>query len=253
MIATPQTSLVHFLNSLSSIVSRNFTIDALPGDFLLRCRADAPHESSETHRSGLFGILFAGELHQGTSGKRQIAEESQLMLQENGTILHATDLTEASASALDLACTLALAQHSKLTILHVLTPAIVAHDWKTLLARRTAIERINRLAVPESIETERRIIRGDPVIAILDAAAELHASVIVLGRQARVGLKRVLNYSVAEQVVRRSNRPVVTVSGTCAEHCSPSTRLESIVEEGNEGVAALFAKGKFRRIAVTGG
>jgi nucleotide-binding universal stress UspA family protein len=197
--------------------------------------------------------LFADNLHQGTSGKRQIAEMSRLMLQENGTILHATDLTDASASALDLACTLALSRHSKLTILHVLTPAIVAHDWKTLLARQTAMERINRLAVPETIETERRIVRGDPVIAILEAATELRASVIVLGRKARVGLKRVLNHSVAEQVVRRADRPVVTVSGTCSELYPTLTRLETIVEDGNEGVAALFASGKFRQIAITGG
>ena len=55
---------------------------------------------------------------------------------------------------------------------------------------------------------------GDPADEILEAAAAISARMIALGTHGRRGLSHVLLGSVAEQVVRRSRVPVLTVRVT---------------------------------------
>ena len=52
---------------------------------------------------------------------------------------------------------------------------------------------------------------GDPADEILEAAAAIGARMIAMGTHGRRGLSHVLLGSVAEQVVRRSRVPVLTV------------------------------------------
>ncbi len=52
---------------------------------------------------------------------------------------------------------------------------------------------------------------GDPADEILAAAADIDARMIAMGTHGRRGLSHVLLGSVAEQVVRRSRTPVLTV------------------------------------------
>ena len=59
----------------------------------------------------------------------------------------------------------------------------------------------------------RALLReGDPRSAILAAAAELGAEVIVMGTHGRRGIKHLLLGSVAERVVRSAPIPVLTVN-----------------------------------------
>jgi nucleotide-binding universal stress UspA family protein len=55
------------------------------------------------------------------------------------------------------------------------------------------------------------VVEGKPASAVLEAAAQHHASVIVLGSHGRRGLRRFFLGSVAESVVRRSEIPVLVV------------------------------------------
>jgi nucleotide-binding universal stress UspA family protein len=135
------------------------------------------------------------------------------MFENYGTILHATDFSDASAAALEFASRLARDHQCKLAILHVMTPAFVAYSQKIRIFRRAAVERIERLAVPAGISSERLIVRGDPVAEILRTAAEISAGVIVIGKRT-CGLKRLFDNSVGEQIVRRADRPVLTVSAS---------------------------------------
>ncbi len=56
-----------------------------------------------------------------------------------------------------------------------------------------------------------RVLIGDPLARILDAAAETRADTLVLGTHGRTGLQRVVMGSVAERVVRAAPCPVITV------------------------------------------
>ena len=58
---------------------------------------------------------------------------------------------------------------------------------------------------------ETVLIEGNAAREILRVAEEHHCSLIVLGTHGRTGLSRVLLGSVAEEVIRHSRIPVLTV------------------------------------------
>jgi len=68
-----------------------------------------------------------------------------------------------------------------------------------------------RLAEAEGARARALVRAGKPVDAILEAADEVGAGMIVMGTHGRRGLHRVLLGSVAEAVLRRSELPVMTV------------------------------------------
>lgn len=72
---------------------------------------------------------------------------------------------------------------------------------KELIARRPAGVRIGELIVKD----------GDARDAIIEAAHDVAADLIVMGTHGRRGLRRVLLGSVAETMVRRAPCPVLTV------------------------------------------
>ncbi len=52
---------------------------------------------------------------------------------------------------------------------------------------------------------------GDPAEAILQAAEDVNATMIAMGTHGRQGLRRLIEGSVAETVIRHANCPVLTV------------------------------------------
>jgi nucleotide-binding universal stress UspA family protein len=58
---------------------------------------------------------------------------------------------------------------------------------------------------------EHRLEEGDPVKGILRVARELARDLIVMGIHGRTGPNRLLMGSVAEQIVRKSVCPVLTI------------------------------------------
>ena len=58
-------------------------------------------------------------------------------------------------------------------------------------------------------DAETRVLRGDPAIALCEAATELAARAIVIGTRGRGGFKRALMGSVSDYVVRNAPCPVV--------------------------------------------
>lgn len=61
------------------------------------------------------------------------------------------------------------------------------------------------------IRVETKLVEGAPAVEVVRAAGRWHADVIVIGSHGRSGVRRFLLGSVAEQVVARSARPVLTV------------------------------------------
>ncbi len=136
-------------------------------------------------------------------------------------ILVTTDFSEHSDRAIQLAADLATAFQSSLTLLHVYEsggapyPESALHrgnlgeplleEAESKLAER--VELIGR----EIPQIGAKIRQGIPCAEILAAAQEDGADLIVMGTHGRRGPARTLLGSVAEQVVRHSSIPVLTV------------------------------------------
>ena len=138
-------------------------------------------------------------------------------------ILYATDFSPASRPALAVACEWAQRDGARLLILHVLTPpspfvgggrsapasylellAAARHDAHRRLAAWLARTRA------AGIRAETKLVEGGPAVEIVKVAGRWHADVVVIGSHGRTGVSRFLLGSVAEQVVTRSTRPVLT-------------------------------------------
>ena len=133
------------------------------------------------------------------------------------TILHPTDFSERSAAAFRVACALARDYNARLFVLHAdylpvaLYGDVVApprpDDYEERLREQL---HLLRPADPD-IRVEYFLNEGEPVSEILGVAEEVNADLIVMGTHGRTGLGRLLMGSVAEQVMRRANCPVLTV------------------------------------------
>jgi len=136
-----------------------------------------------------------------------------------GTILHPTDFSEHSINALQLACSLAHDYHSKLVLMHVLIPPVIGYGegfelTNTEPLRDEALHELEDLPISDlELHPEVRVEEGNPAAQILRVAEEVHADMIVLGTHGRRGLGRFFLGSVAEQVLRRAECPVLTVTG----------------------------------------
>jgi nucleotide-binding universal stress UspA family protein len=135
-------------------------------------------------------------------------------------ILHPTDFSYPSLSALDLACALAHHQNARLMVVHVvmLPPPPPQPYTEAGLASRGDIDRGELEARLEqiradhaAIEIDSVLVEGKPAQEILRLAKETDCDAIVLGTHGRTGLHRLLMGSVAEHVVREAPCPVITV------------------------------------------
>ncbi|MEO8905735.1 MAG: universal stress protein [Polyangiaceae bacterium] len=139
-------------------------------------------------------------------------------------VLVATDFSECSKRALDLAVELAQKLDAQLTVTHVWeVPAYgygpgmyVPGDFLAPI-EGAAQARLNEAldALKQRFPSAKGVLRtGAPWDEILAAALSVHADLIVIGTHGRRGLSRALMGSVAERVVRLSTVPVLTVHGS---------------------------------------
>lgn len=136
-------------------------------------------------------------------------------------ILHPTDYSECSMLALQVASDLAKQYHSQLIVLHVVetlgpgnvTFGEVAHQLEPqgYIARLTADLHKLEPQISKEIETQYLVADGDPAATIERTAQQHGCDLIVMGRHGHRGFERLFLGSVAEHVVRRANRAVLTV------------------------------------------
>jgi nucleotide-binding universal stress UspA family protein len=86
-------------------------------------------------------------------------------------------------------------------------PAAVEHGR----AARESLDGVlaSEHAVLDGLETGVRVVRGAPVTALLDAAAD--AAMLVVGARGRGGFEKLLLGSVSQQVVQHASGTVVVV------------------------------------------
>lgn len=151
------------------------------------------------------------------------------------SILVPTDLSDFSRPALRWASLLQPRLDARLTLLYANQPWVsfdVIEGPATLLMqnspefKRTLADEV-RDYVDRNLkglagEADVRVVDKEPAQAILETAEAIDADLIVMGTHGRTGWRRALIGSVAEKVVRHSQRPVLCIPPTTEDTEHPS-------------------------------
>jgi nucleotide-binding universal stress UspA family protein len=124
-----------------------------------------------------------------------------------------TDFSEHAERALELAIRLALAASARITLVHVCEPA-VDHllDEQRLLQGQETLSRVVERHRRHRVEVSGVLRSGKPWEKLDNVAAEVGASLIVVGRHGAGRGRSVELGSVAERLVRTANRHVLTAA-----------------------------------------
>jgi nucleotide-binding universal stress UspA family protein len=135
----------------------------------------------------------------------------------SGVVLVATDFSDASLAAVEVAVDEARRTPARLSIMHSvdlspgllagleLSTGVMAYGAPPAIPaelREAVDDRLSGAMALQGAEGERIVAEGPPATAIVHTAAELHADLVVVGTVGRTGLPRLLLGSVAEAVVR---------------------------------------------------
>jgi nucleotide-binding universal stress UspA family protein len=154
-------------------------------------------------------------------------------------ILVPIDFTETSDHALDYAVELAAKLGARVTVMHAYELPIYGFPDGALVATVDVATRISQAAQAAlAAAVESRSTRGVPLKAVLrdgppweeinTVANELDVDLIVLGTHGRRGLRRAILGSVAENVIRTTTKPVLTIH---AEVPHPKSRSHEAAAE----------------------
>jgi nucleotide-binding universal stress UspA family protein/CBS domain-containing protein len=136
------------------------------------------------------------------------------------SILVPVDFDESAKTALDLAKEIAASGDATIHLMHVIAILLVPGEAANVVVMRedevkAALDKIAR----EQLSGTRHQIHvrtGDTARAVVEAAHDLAADLIVMPTHGRHGLSRFFLGSVAERVVREAPCPVLTVRPTVA-------------------------------------
>jgi nucleotide-binding universal stress UspA family protein len=139
-------------------------------------------------------------------------------------ILAPIDFSESSDIALDYAVELAAKFSADVTVMHAYELPIYGFPDGALVATVDVATRISEASTQAlQAAVEKRQSRGVKLTAVLRdgvpweeinaVAEEVKADLIVMSTHARRGLRRALIGSVAENVIRTTSRPVLTLHG----------------------------------------
>jgi nucleotide-binding universal stress UspA family protein len=132
-------------------------------------------------------------------------------------ILYPTDFSTMGQTALEMATSLARDQGASLVIVHVEEQPMAYGGGEFYYGidepNREEIKRMLAEVVPAdpAVPYEHRLMIGSPATAIVEMARRENAQFIVMGTHGRTGLSRLLMGSVAEEVVRKAECPVLIV------------------------------------------
>lgn len=133
-------------------------------------------------------------------------------------ILFATDFSPAAAQAIPYIKKIAQYYQSHILALHVRPPAVnpvtVPGAWPADTEAQRASDNKHRkevLQAFEGIPTHVAIEEGDMQSCLADAIQNEHMDLAVIGTRGRAGLGKLLLGSVAEEIFRTVNCPVLTV------------------------------------------
>ena len=135
-------------------------------------------------------------------------------------ILVATDFSDTSRHALQQAAAIARLHQSDLILLHILPEepfvenALGPSPWEymdVIGAAKTAMKTFAADECLTGLQCETLIERGSLELALLGVIRERAISLLVIGTHGRFGIQKLLLGSIAEQMFRRADCPVLTV------------------------------------------
>jgi nucleotide-binding universal stress UspA family protein len=139
-------------------------------------------------------------------------------------ILFPCDLTENSSKILPYVLSLCEKYNSMIYLLHVVQDL---HKWGKVYIPHGSMDTFQKEAVEgaekaldkvceEQLEScpnfQRRVVSGDAAMEILKTIETEEIELVVMGTHGRKGLEHIVMGSVAENVVRKSPVPVMTVN-----------------------------------------
>lgn len=136
-------------------------------------------------------------------------------------IVLAIDGSDPSKRALDLAIEMATKFEAKLNLLHVLEPLFVppepygfnsgALDEASREYGKQMLKDAQAIAQQKGVEASSALLAGTPAEAIVEAANEVGADLIVVGSRGQGRVGRFLLGSVSDRVLHQSKVPVLVV------------------------------------------
>ena len=139
-------------------------------------------------------------------------------------ILFPYDLSENAAKILPYALSISEAYNSTIFLLHVVHdlqkwgkvyiphPSMDVFQKEASGAAEKAMDRVCEEQLKSCPNLERRVVSGDPATEILKTIETEDIDLVIMGTHGRKGLEHVILGSVAENVVKRSSVPVMTVN-----------------------------------------
>jgi nucleotide-binding universal stress UspA family protein len=144
------------------------------------------------------------------------------------SVLVATDFSEASDKALQYGTAIARRCAASVYLMHAVSSfGLTIAGPEAIAGATVCAERDHKLLEWQLIRSgaiaglrHRAIVRdGDVWQQLEQAIDEEQIDLVVVGTHARVGLAKLLFGSVAEQIFRNADCPVLTVGPDCPEHC----------------------------------
>jgi len=163
------------------------------------------------------------------------------------TVLCPIDFSPSCERVLDVAAHVAAGEGARLTLLHVTDAHGELNDVTRVTpeegggpvglaryARDSALRELERCAAPlraRGLAVDCAFAAGGVVPAILKAAGDLGADLIVMGTHGRTGLAHVVLGSVAERVLRGALVPVLTVRQARGDEAHHTAAEDAIAAE----------------------
>jgi nucleotide-binding universal stress UspA family protein len=134
------------------------------------------------------------------------------------TIVCPVDLEAPTRSALQMTRELAEQNEARIFLVHVVRPPLpgpieAAPGLET--QAKSKLEEIGGKVFGDKVQWEASVVKGEASSAVIRAAKDLGADLIVMATHRYTGLNRVLLGSVTELVVRESPIPVLTLGPEC--------------------------------------
>ena len=126
------------------------------------------------------------------------------------------DGSDLAQKVLDHAVDLARALGATLVLLHVRTSRTGSKE-----AARRYLEFVQAQVAPQGVPIELVVASGAIAASIIRAADEENIDLIAMATHGRTGVQRAVRGSVAEEVLRRSNKPVLLVRVLAATQAAP--------------------------------
>ncbi len=154
-------------------------------------------------------------------------------------ILFATDLSETNCATLPIISTIARRYQSQVLIAHVWSPSsfplVSAPDTLLMLEaneKDEITEKVNKfLRSPElaGLQTEALLEEGTPTAQLPRIVKERGIDLVVVNTHGRTGIKRFLMGSVAEDLFRHLNCPVLTIGPHIAQRFCRQKEIRNIL------------------------